>query len=78
MDDLWQSPAIAAAPINRLSNPPWALRSQERASLRPPGDTAERLAAELRRMAGWLGLDEVRVEPKGDLSERLGDALSSL
>ncbi len=36
-----------------------------------PGETAERLAAELRLMAGWLGLSGVAVEPKGDLSAAL-------
>jgi uncharacterized protein YcaQ len=34
------------------------------------------LAAELRLMAGWLGLNEVRVEPKGDLAGRLAEALA--
>lgn len=43
---------------------PWA--SQE---------TPARLAAELRLMAGWLGLETVRVEPRGDLAAALGDAL---
>ena len=33
--------------------------------------TPVRLAAELRRMAGWLGLEAVRVEPKGDLAGAL-------
>lgn len=40
-----------------------------------PG-TPPRLADELRRMAGWLGLDTVRVEPRGDLAHALRDALS--
>ena len=34
-------------------------------------ETPVRLAAELKRMAGWLGLESVRVEPKGDLAEAL-------
>ncbi len=38
-------------------------------------DTAARLAAELRRMAGWLGLGDVEVVGKGDLAETLGAAL---
>lgn len=38
-------------------------------------DTAAALAAELRLMAGWLGLDDVRVAPKGDLAPALADAL---
>ncbi len=38
-------------------------------------DTPARLAAELKLMAGWLGLDTVRVIPRGDLAGAL--ALSS-
>ena len=38
-------------------------------------ETAARLAAELRRMAGWLGLADVAVVGKGDLAGRLDDAL---
>jgi hypothetical protein len=37
--------------------------------------TPERLAGELRRMAGWLGLETVRVEPRGDLASALAAAL---
>lgn len=36
-----------------------------------PPDTADELAAELRRLAGWLGLDDVLVEPRGDLAPAL-------
>ena len=36
-----------------------------------PGETAEQLAAELHRLAGWLGLDDVLVEPRGDLARVL-------
>lgn len=36
-----------------------------------PNDTPGELAAELRPMAGWLSLDEIVVEPRGDLSEAL-------
>jgi len=39
-----------------------------------PPETAEELAAELGRLAGWLGLDQVVVEPRGALAP----ALSSL
>jgi uncharacterized protein YcaQ len=39
-----------------------------------PDQTAEELAAELRRLAGWLDLHTVAVEPRGDLAP----ALSSL
>ena len=37
----------------------------------PEAETAVRLAAELRRMAGWLGLVEVEVVQRGDLSRAL-------
>ena len=39
-------------------------------------EATRELAAELRLMAGWLGLDEVRVQPKGDLAEDLSKALT--
>jgi uncharacterized protein YcaQ len=42
-----------------------------------PDDTAEHLAAELRRLASWLSLAEVHVEPRGDLAIRLGSALTA-
>ena len=38
-------------------------------------ETASRLAAELIRMAGWLGLDRVGVKERGDLAADLSDAL---
>ena len=38
-------------------------------------DTAARLANELKRMAGWLGLEGVHVVGKGDLAEALEGAL---
>jgi uncharacterized protein YcaQ len=41
-----------------------------------PGETAEELAAELREMATWLGLADVRVEPRGDLAPALAAAVS--
>jgi uncharacterized protein YcaQ len=40
-----------------------------------PPDTAEALAAELRLMARWLGLGEVRLRRRGDLAARLAKAL---
>lgn len=36
-----------------------------------PPETAEELAAELRQLAGWLGLDAITVEPRGDLAPLL-------
>jgi uncharacterized protein YcaQ len=38
-------------------------------------ETAPRLAAELKLMAGWLGLERVKVQPKGDLAKSLADAI---
>jgi uncharacterized protein len=40
------------------------------------GATAPALAAELRAMAGWLGLGTVRVEPRGDLAGILAAAMA--
>jgi len=40
-----------------------------------PEETADELAAELRRLAGWLDLDDVAVGHHGDLSEALRAAL---
>jgi uncharacterized protein YcaQ len=36
-----------------------------------PPETAEELAGELRDLGGWLGLSDVRVEPRGDLAPAL-------
>ena len=36
-----------------------------------PGETAEELAVELWRLADWLGLDTVVIEPRGDLAPAL-------
>jgi hypothetical protein len=36
-----------------------------------PVETAEELSAELVRLAGWLGMDELTVEPRGDLAPLL-------
>ena len=38
-------------------------------------DTPERLADELRLMAGWLGLAEVKAEARGDFAPALQSAL---
>jgi uncharacterized protein YcaQ len=43
-----------------------------------PGETAEALAVELRRMAGWLGLDDVAVAGPGDLAPALRGALAAV
>ena len=42
-----------------------------------PAHTADELATELRRLAGWLGLDDVVVGTRGDLSGPLSHALGS-
>lgn len=42
-----------------------------------PPDTAEELAAELRRLAGWLGLDDVVVGSRGGLTGELAHALGA-
>jgi uncharacterized protein len=42
-----------------------------------PPETAEELATELRRLAGWLGLDDVVVEPRGDLAPALAAAVAA-
>ena len=39
--------------------------------VRAPVETAEELSAELVRLAGWLGMDELTVEPRGDLAPLL-------
>jgi uncharacterized protein YcaQ len=36
-----------------------------------PDETAAELAAELADLAGWLGLDDIVVEPRGDLADAL-------
>jgi uncharacterized protein YcaQ len=41
------------------------------------GETAVRLAAELGRMAGWLGMDDVEVIQRGDLAASLALAVAS-
>ncbi|MGN0064093.1 MAG: winged helix-turn-helix domain-containing protein [Nocardioides sp.] len=42
-----------------------------------PEATAEELAVELRRLAGWLGLGEVVVAPRGDLAPALAAAVAA-
>ncbi|MFL6129286.1 MAG: winged helix-turn-helix domain-containing protein [Mycobacteriales bacterium] len=43
----------------------------------PPPEVAEELAAELAVTARWLGLDDVVVEPKGDLAPALSAAVAA-
>jgi uncharacterized protein YcaQ len=42
-----------------------------------PEETATELAAELRELAGWLGLDAVDVRPRGDLAGALAVAVTA-
>lgn len=42
-----------------------------------PADTAEALAQELRRLAGWLGLDDIAVTLRGDLAAALHSSISA-
>ena len=41
-----------------------------------PPETADELAAELAELAGWLGLSDVVVEPRGDLAAALALSVS--
>jgi uncharacterized protein YcaQ len=43
-----------------------------------PGAVSTELAEELRLAAGWLGLRDVAVAPRGDLAARLGAAVASV
>jgi len=43
-----------------------------------PSSTAEELAAELARLAGWLGLEQVVVAPRGDLARSLAAVVPPL
>lgn len=42
-----------------------------------PVDTGDQLAVELRRLAGWLQLDDIVVEPRGDLAPALSAAIGA-
>ncbi|HEX3258111.1 MAG TPA: crosslink repair DNA glycosylase YcaQ family protein, partial [Pseudonocardia sp.] len=42
-----------------------------------PEETADELAAELRDLAGWLGLAEIEVVPRGDLAPELAVAVKA-
>ncbi|MGN6162640.1 MAG: DNA glycosylase AlkZ-like family protein, partial [Marmoricola sp.] len=42
-----------------------------------PADAAAQLAVELRTMAAWLGLQDVRVERRGDLAGALAAEVAS-
>jgi hypothetical protein len=43
-----------------------------------PATTAEELAAELTRLASWLGLEQVAVAPRGDLAGALAAVVTPL
>ena len=61
---------LKAARANRILLVPGAF-----AEAGAPAETAEELAAELWRLAGWLGLDDVAVGGRGDLSDAVRNAL---
>lgn len=42
-----------------------------------PSDVAEHLAAELRRLAGWLGLEQIAIGERGDLAPTLRSVLAA-
>jgi uncharacterized protein len=42
-----------------------------------PPHTAEALATELRRLASWLGLERIEPPSRGDLAERLAEAITT-
>lgn len=48
---------------------------EETLPAQPVGETAEELALELTRLAGWLDLTEIEVVRRGDLADPLADAL---
>ncbi|WP_062383754.1 winged helix-turn-helix domain-containing protein [Demequina iriomotensis] len=52
-------------------------RAPGAARRRPDAEVARALAAELRTMAGWLGLATVAVAPRGDLAAPLDGALAT-
>ena len=52
-----------------------AARAAAHAEPDAPAQTAAALIGELRAMAGWLGLERVRVERRGDLAQALRSAL---
>ena len=61
----------SAGSTSRPTAPPGGCWSRGRTPSRTPPDTADELGVELRRMADWLGLDDVVVEPRGDLAPAL-------
>jgi uncharacterized protein YcaQ len=69
-------PAGAGAPGRLLVQAAWAEPRAPRDRLTTL-DVAERLAADLTRLAGWLGLDNVLVAPRGDLAPALALAVAA-
>jgi len=70
-------PARPGAAGRLLVQSAWAepLRAKDRLTTM---DVAQRLAADLARMAGWLGLDAVQVVPRGDLAPALSAEVDAL
>ncbi len=73
---LWGDRLVARVDL-KADRPARALLVQGSfAEAKAPTGTAAALAAELWRLAGWLGLDHVVVRPRGDLSSELSAELA--
>ncbi len=69
-----RSPRVSTVTSPRPSQPAScssSARSCAAVSGGAPDDTAEELFAELRQLAGWLGLASITIEPRGDLAPAL-------
>jgi uncharacterized protein YcaQ len=64
--------------IRKLGNRTPIVGAAYRETHAAPGPVAEALAAELKALAGWLELDAVAVEPRGDFAGPLAAAVRRL